>query len=118
MAALAGAIGSVALTLYTGRHNDSRVLMAIFTFWVISPFIVLLIAAARWKRWTDPTRAALFIVALLLSLISLAIYGNVALGPPRAKLAFVFVVVPPASWLLIAIVVLVAALVSRHAPPQ
>jgi hypothetical protein len=48
---------------------------------------------------------------LVLALGSLPIYGNDALRPPRAKAAFVFVVVPLVSWLLIAIVVPVTALV-------
>ena len=45
---------------------------------------------------------------LALTLGSLAVYGVVALGPPRPKPAFVFLVVPLASWLLIAIVLAIA----------
>jgi hypothetical protein len=45
---------------------------------------------------------------------SLAIYGAVALGLSRAKPAFVFLLVPPASWLLTAIVVPITALTSRR----
>jgi hypothetical protein len=118
IAAIVGAIGSVGLTLYAGRHNDSRVLMALFAMWVISPFVVLLVAGARSKRWTDLTQETLSIVTLVLTLGSLAIYGNVALGPPRTKLAFMFVVIPPASWLIMAIVVPIAAFVARRARPR
>jgi hypothetical protein len=67
------------------------------------------------KRWSVLTRAALYTVMLVLTLGSLALYGDVAFGPPRAKTALVFIVVPPASWLLIAIVVPIAAyLAGRH----
>ena len=49
---------------------------------------------------------------LVLTLGSLAIYGVDALRPPRPQAAFVFIVVPPASWLVIAIVIPIAALTS------
>ena len=112
IAALAGAVGSIGLMLHAGRRNDSRFLLLLFALWVLSPFIVLVLANVLSKRWTALTRATLYSVTLVLTLSSLAIYGDVALGPPRAKTAFVFVVVPPASWLLIAIVVPIAALIS------
>jgi len=64
------------------------------------------------KRWSVLTRATLYTVMLVLTVGSLAIYGDVALGPPRPKAAFVFVVVTPASWLLIGIVLTIAALIS------
>ncbi|HUE24409.1 MAG TPA: hypothetical protein VMQ86_22190 [Bryobacteraceae bacterium] len=86
--------------------------MVLFAVWVLSPFMALVAAGAVSKRWPVLTRAALYTLTLVLTLGSWAIYGYVALGPPRAKTAAVFVVVPPASWLLIAIVVPVAALLS------
>ncbi|MGO9273301.1 MAG: hypothetical protein ACLQOO_24205 [Terriglobia bacterium] len=112
IAVLAGAAGSVGLTLHAVRRNDSRILLVLFALWVLSPFIALVLANVVSKRWSALTRATLYGVMLALTLGSLAIYGEVALGPPRAKTAFVFVVVPPASWLLIAIVVPLAALIS------
>jgi ACR3 family arsenite efflux pump ArsB len=84
--------------LIAGRHNPSRVLLSLFALWVLSPFLAL-IAAIFWS----PTRPTLFWVTLIVTLSTLAIYGYIALGPPRPKTAFVFVVVPPATWILIAI---------------
>jgi len=112
VAVLAGAGGSVGLMLRAGRHNSSRILLVLFALWVLSPFVVLVLANMVSKRWSVLTRATLYSVMLVLTLGSLAIYGDVALGPPRAQTAFVFVVVPPASWLLIAIVLPTAALLS------
>jgi hypothetical protein len=112
IAVLAGAAGSLGLMLHAGRRNDSRILLVLFTIWVLSPFVALVLADVVSKRWSVLTRATLHSVMLVLTLGSLAIYGDVALGPPRAKTAFVFVVVPPASWLLIAIAVPIAALIS------
>ena len=112
IAVLAGAVGSVGLMLHAGHRNPSRLLLVLFALWVLSPFIALVLANMVSKRWSVLTRAALYTVMLVLAVGSLAIYGDVALGPPRTKAAFVFVVVPPASWLLIAIVVPIAALIS------
>ena len=112
IAVLAGAVGSVGLMLHAGHRNPSRLLLVLFALWVLSPFIALVLANMVSKRWSVLPRAALYTVMLVLAVGSLAIYGDVALGPPRTKTAFVFVVVPPASWLLIAIVVPIAALIS------
>ena len=51
-------------------------------------------------------------VMLVLTLMSLAIYGYVVVNPPRSTPAFVWVVVPVASWLLMTIVVPVVAFLS------
>jgi hypothetical protein len=113
IAVLAGAAGSVAFMLRAGRHNDSRFLLLLFAIWVLSPFIALVPAHVVSKRWSMLTRASLYGVMLVLSLVPLAIYGNVALGPPRAKTAAVFVVVPPASWLVIGITLISGELSRR-----
>jgi hypothetical protein len=113
MAASVCAAGSLVLTLYAGRHNQSRILMALFASWVLVPFIALVGAAKLSKRWSIRSRAALDIVTLAFTLSSLAIYGYVALGPPRTRLAFVFVIVPPMSLLLLAMVVAIIELKTR-----
>jgi hypothetical protein len=43
------------------------------------------------------TRATLYVTMLVLSLLSVCVYGAVALGV-RVKIGFVFLVVPLASW--------------------
>jgi hypothetical protein len=55
---------------------------------------------------------------LVVALGSLAIYGYNALRPLTAKAAAIFLVVPLAAWLLIAIVVAIAALMGRRLSPQ
>jgi hypothetical protein len=113
-AAATGAVGSVALMLHAGRHNNSRVLLVIFALWVLSPFVALVLADLFSRRWSLATRAMVYGVMLVVALASLASYGYVSLGPPRAKIAVVFVVVPPVSWALIAMVVAIGALISRR----
>ena len=114
IALLVGAVGSVGLTLHAGRHNASWILLILFATWVLSPFMGLVLANVVSESWSVVTRAALHGLMLVVAVGSLAIYADVALGPPRAKTAAVFVVVPPASWLLIAITLPVAALLSRR----
>lgn len=114
IALLIGGVGSVGLMLHAGRRTDSpRLLLALFAIWVLSPFVALEVADIVSKGWSVITRATLYSVMLVLALGSLATYGVAAWGPLRAKPAFVFVMVPPASWLLIAMVISVAALISR-----
>jgi hypothetical protein len=108
----AGAVGSLGLMLYAGRHNNSLVLRLLFAAWVLSPFMAAVLANVVSKRWPVPTRATLNVVMLVLALGSLAVYGDVAFGHPRAKIGFVFLVVPLASWLLMAVVVPIAAFLS------
>ena len=115
IAVLAGAAGSIGLTLRVGHRNSSWILLVLFGIWVLSPFIALAWANLVSKRWTVLGRTTLYSVMLVLTLGSLAIYGDVAFGPPRAKPASVFLVVPLASWLLIAIVVPTAARISGKA---
>lgn len=109
---LVGAVGSFSLMLRAGRNNPSRLLLVLMATWVLSPFAALLLAYVASKRWSVFTRAALYCAVLVVALGSLAIYGYFAWRPPRAQPASVYVLVPPASWLLIAIVLPVAAFIS------
>jgi hypothetical protein len=111
---LVGSVGSVGLLLHHGRHNPSRLLMILFTLWVLAPFVILAAANAFSKRWTVLVRATLHSLTLGITLASLAIYAKVAMDPPRAQGAFVFVAIPPVTCLLIAIVVAIAAQISRR----
>ena len=111
IAVVAGAAGSIGLMLWVGRRNPSRVLLVLFAIWDLSPFVALLLADMVAKRWSVITRTTLHIVMLVLALISLALYGNVGLRP-RSQPAFMFLVVPLGSWLLMTVVVSIAALIS------
>ena len=111
IALLAGAGGSVGLMLRAGQRSP-RLLLVVFTLWVLSPFMALVLADMVSKHWSVLTRATLYGVMLVVTLGSLAVYGDDAFGHRRAQAAFVFVLVPPASWLLIAIVVPIAAFIS------
>ena len=112
IAVVGGAVGSVGLMLPAGKRTP-RFLLVLFTIWVLSPFVALAWANVVSKRWSVPTRATLYGVTLVLTLGSLAIYGHViVVAPSGSSNAFVFVVVPPGSWVLMTVVVPMAALAS------
>jgi hypothetical protein len=111
IAVVVGAAGSVGLMLWVGHRIPSRVLLGLFVIWDLSPFMALLLADMVSKRWSVTTRATLHIVMLVLALSSLALYGDVV-WRPRPQPAFMFLVVPLGSWLLMTIVVPIAALIS------
>jgi hypothetical protein len=113
IAVLAGALGSLGFELYAGRRNDSVVLRVLMASWVLSPFLVLLLASVASRGWSALTRQALDSVMIVVTVGSLAIYGADAVWP-RKQAAFVYVVVPPILWLLMATVVSIAAVVSAR----
>jgi len=117
LAAVIGAVGSVALMLYAGRANQYILVTVLFVFWVLAPFVTLAWADRLSVRWSVVTRTALHWMTLVIALGSLAIYVYRVLRPPRTTGAFVFVAVPVASCLLAAIAVAVAALLSRRSLP-
>lgn len=112
VAVLAGGGGSFALMLRAGRNQRSIILILLFAAWVLSPFIGAILAHTVSKCWSILTRVTLSVVMLILTAGSLMIYGNAAFGHSTAKVGFVFLMVPLASWLLAAIVVSISAFIS------
>ena len=106
------AVASVALTLRAGHRNDSPALLALFVIWVLFPFVALLAAIMISRRWSILTRATLHGEILVITVGSLAIYGNMIWAPPGSKLALPFLVVPLGSLVLLTIVTPLAGLLS------
>jgi hypothetical protein len=114
VALVVGAAGSMVCMLRVG-HRSGFILLALFTVWVLSPFVALVLADIVSRGWSVRTRATLYSLMWVFTLGSLAIYGTVAFGPPRPKPAFAFLVVPFVSWLFMTIAVPLSAWVSRSA---
>lgn len=112
IAIVAGIVGSLAFMRRTSP-NMPRLLVVLIGLWVISPFVLLAVGDMLATRWPRLNRATIYALALVLAVASLMIYRAVAFGPPRAKPAFFFVLIPPVSWLVIATALATAALVSR-----
>jgi hypothetical protein len=109
-----GAVGAGALFFRAADHPPP-ILVVLFILWLISPFALLAWMHVAATRWAAPTQAALHAVTIAITLASLAVYGNlIAVTPPGSPKAAPFVIVAPASWLLAAIVVTLAALASRN----
>ena len=109
---LVGAVGTAGLFLRASQHTP-RLLLLTMAVWVFSPFAALVWADAVSKRWSALTRTTLHGVMLFVALASLAIYGADAVWPRKSQPAFFYVLVPAVSWLLSAIVVAIAASISR-----
>lgn len=114
VAAVVGAIGSVALTLYAGRNNNLPFLMILMSSWVLAPFMGYALASRYSTRWAAPTRAVLDGIIVLVAMASLVIYTRDVIRPPASKAAAVFVAVPIGAWLLLLIGVPLTALISRR----
>ena len=113
VAMVAGIVGSIGLFLHAGQRTP-RMLLIGMVIWMLSPFVALAWVNAVSKRWPILTRATFCWVTIVVALGSLAVYGDDALGHRRAQAAFVYVIVPPASWLLIGIAISIAAFISRR----
>ncbi len=109
----AGAASSLALMLRAGRRTP-RFLLVLFAIWVLAPFAALAWANMVSTRWSVITRTTLYWGTLVVTVVSVAIYGGIIKPPAGSPGAFVFVAVPPASSLLMMIVVSMAALISRR----
>jgi hypothetical protein len=113
VALVIGAIGSLGLWIHAAQHPPPLII-ALFVVWVLSPFVVLGIAHAVAKCWAPSTQTALYWVTLLVTVASIAIYADDAVAHRTAHPAFVYVAVPPASWLASAIAFGVGAWMARR----
>lgn len=112
LSVVVGAAVSVGLMLRAG--HPPLFLRALFTGWVLSPFGGLVLAFIAAKRWSVPARTTLHSLTLVVALGSLACYGGIVPMPPGAKPAFLFLVVPFGSWLLLTLALLISASVARR----
>ena len=111
-AVLAGGLGSLACTLRAGR-NAPRLLLIAIAIWVLVPFVVVFLVDAVSRRWSAAPQSALHVLMVLLALFSLLVYGA-ELVRPHTPPAFMFVLVPPASLLLMACVFGAATVVTHR----
>ena len=110
---LIGAAGSLYYVLRAGRNNNSILLVSLFVSWVLSPFIAQLLANVIFRRWSVFTRGTLYCLTILLAVGSLFGYSG-ALTPPGTMPAFVFLMIPLISWLLMGTVIPLAASLARR----
>jgi hypothetical protein len=105
--AIIGIMGSLVLMAHAGRHNQSVLLILLFTGWVSSPFLALLITYFS-NRWPDSRRVHLYVLMIIIAIGSLIVYSG-AFGIHGPHPAFVFMIIPFVSWILIGILWLSAS---------
>lgn len=108
-----GAAGSLAIMFWTGRHQQSIVLMALFAAWVAAPFAALALAGRIGKAWPTPVRRRLDHMAIAIGLGSLVAYGGNVLVPFSPTPAAIFLVLPAVTWVVCAIGLVAATVRSR-----
>ena len=108
-----GAAGSIGLFFHASEHPPP-LLIVLFLIWILSPFVALGAIEMISKRWSVVTRSTLYVVMLVVAFGTLAVYGYDAIARRTARAAVVYVLVAPMSWLLIAIALSSAAIISRR----
>jgi len=103
VATVVASVASVAFLLYEGRRNQSVLLAIGFSIWVLSPYVLTLAGHILSKRWSRAPQALISTAMFFVALASLAVYVT-DFFLPKQKGAFVFVLVPPVCWLVIAAV--------------
>jgi hypothetical protein len=104
IALVIGWVVSLGFTLHAGHHHRPVFLVILFLGWVSSPYLGLLAAGILSKRWPILTRQILYFLMIVLVTGSLVGYSGV-FNPAGMKPAFIFLIVPLISWILIAIVI-------------
>jgi hypothetical protein len=84
IALVVGALGSLGFMLQAGRSTP-RLLLVAFIFWVLSPFVGLAWADKRSQGWSALTRLTLYWATLVITLGSLAYYGQLLSPPPDRR---------------------------------
>ena len=112
IALLLGAVGSLYFVINAGRHNHSILLRGLFIGWVFLPFIAFLVAHSMAKRWSVLTRKAVYWLTVIIGFGSLIGYSG-AFNTTQTKNAFVFLIVPFLSLLLLFTTVLTTRRLSR-----
>ena len=109
-----GAVGSLYFVIRAGSNNSSILLRALFVIWVLSPFVAFFIAHSNFKFWSSPTRKSVYWLIVIVVVGSLIAYSG-AFKTPKTKNAFIFLIVPLFSWLLLIGTILIGKRLSQGA---
>jgi hypothetical protein len=100
------AIVSAVYTLRAGSNNKSVLLKILFLGWVLSPFTALVWVELFSKAYLSTAKVRRYFFMLFIALFS-AIAYMVKMKLPGSKPAFIFLIVPFVSWILMAVFFLV-----------
>ena len=105
--ALVAAIGSLYFMLNVGRNNKSIILIGMFAGWVLSPFVGMFFSNKISNRWANPERVLIYWLIIAISIASVVAYSGLFI-PAETKPAFIFLIFPLISWILIISTILIA----------
>ena len=108
-AALVATIVSVGLMLRACRFNDSGVALVLIAVWILSPIMALALAEVVAKRWPIFGRTTVHGLTLVVASGLVIIYAIDVFAPLSPRRGFPYALVPAVSWVLIAMVLGVAA---------
>ena len=110
---LIGAAVSLFFMFNAGRNQKSVLLIVLFTAWVLSSFVGLLILNKISSHWTATTvRTSVLWLMIILTIGSVVAYSGILI-PSGTKTAFIFLVAPLASWILIVTTFLIGRKISN-----
>ena len=109
---LLGAISSFYFVFAGGRNNSSVLLRLLFIGWVLSPFVALLFFNIRLKQQTIRVYIIFYWFSIILSIVSFIFYKGILIIP-NVNNAFIYLMIPFASWLLIGIIWIITKKVTR-----
>ena len=96
------------------RFNDSEVALALIAVWILSPLIALVLAEVVAMRWRIFGRTTVYGLMLVVASGSMIIYEVDVFIPLSPRKGFPYALVPAVSWLLILIVLVIAAFRGRR----
>ena len=100
------AVASLHYVIDAGRSSHSILLKTLFTVWVLSPFTGFFIAYHRSANWSYTTRKVLQSFMFFAALMSVIFYSRLVKLPGTYP-AFVFLIIPLLSLILLAAVILI-----------
>jgi multisubunit Na+/H+ antiporter MnhG subunit len=116
VAVVFGAIGSIGLLRHAQEHPPPLIVV-LFVVWVFAPFGLLGAANIFSNNWPATIRVTLYVVTLFVAAASLAVYLDDSIAHRTAKRAVVYVLVPPASGIVSAVALGIAALRGKKTSP-
>jgi membrane-associated HD superfamily phosphohydrolase len=114
---LTGAVVSLILTFIAGHKNNALIFTFLFAVWVLSPYTAFLMSDVISKSWSVLCRSTLYCLMVVLTLGSLLLYSGI-LRLHNVKPAFVFIIVPLISWILLIIIIPLNERLSRKMPDK
>jgi hypothetical protein len=94
---IVGAMGSLTLMFWTGRNNQSPMLMLMFTAWVLAPYALMALVQSKAAQMPAAARVPLDWGTIVIGAGSVLVYASNALFHYSTNGAFLFLVVPSAG---------------------